>query len=239
MILEHGGEGIDFCATGFGRVAEVEGDGASGIEKLEECCIARTCQPATRAIRKHCSVAVVNFSPKGACFGVFSHSKGFGASRSSSQRHSPRFPQGSHKVPKVPARFLQGSQGSHNFVPQGSPKVLTALLQRSHKVPTVLRFPQLCPTRFPPGSHKVPKVPARFPKFPRFPQLCPTRFPQGSHGFAPRFLRGSHNFVPQGSHNFVPQGSHNFAPQGSPKVRKVPTALLQGSHKVPTRFPQL
>ena len=135
MILEHGGEGIDFCATGFGRVAEVEGDGASGIEKLEECCIARTCQPATRAIRKHCSVAVVNFHQK-------EHALGSSAIVKVSEQAgaAPKdIPPGSHKVPTRFPRFLQGSCKV--------PKVPTTLF---HKVPP--RFSQLCsnvPTRFP------------------------------------------------------------------------------------------
>ena len=40
------------------------------------------------------------FSPTAECFGVFSHSKGFGADRSSSKTHSPKVPRFQVKVPK-------------------------------------------------------------------------------------------------------------------------------------------
>ena len=43
------------------------------------------------------------FSPTAECFGVFSHSKGFGADRSSSKTDSP-------KVPRFPSKGSQGSQ---------------------------------------------------------------------------------------------------------------------------------
>ena len=39
-------------------------------------------------------------SPTAECFGVFSHSKGFGADRSSSETHSPKVPRFQVKVPK-------------------------------------------------------------------------------------------------------------------------------------------
>ena len=39
-------------------------------------------------------------SPTAECFGVFSHSKGFGADRSSSKTHSPKVPRFQVKVPK-------------------------------------------------------------------------------------------------------------------------------------------
>ena len=42
----------------------------------------------------------VLFSPTAECFGVFSHSKGFGADRSSSKTHSPEVPRFQVKVPK-------------------------------------------------------------------------------------------------------------------------------------------
>ena len=138
------------------------------------------------------------------------------------------------------ARFLQGSQssqGSHNFVPQGSPKVPTALLQRSYGVPTIL-FHKVPTTLF----HKVPttlphKVPTRFPQgfqgshqfAPRFPQLCSNiapRFPQRCSNVPTSFpqlcCKVPRQRFPQ------PQGFHNFAPQVS-----------QGSHKIAPRFPQL
>ena len=41
-----------------------------------------------------------HFSPTAECFGVFSHSKGFGADRSSSKTHSPKVPRFQVKVPK-------------------------------------------------------------------------------------------------------------------------------------------
>ena len=40
------------------------------------------------------------FSPTAECFGVFSHSKGFGADRSSSKTDSPKVPRFQVKVPK-------------------------------------------------------------------------------------------------------------------------------------------
>ena len=132
-------------------------------------------------------------------------------------------PPGSHKVP---TRF----QG-----PRQVPTRFPRFLQGSCKVPARFpRFPKLCSTRFP---QLCSNVPTRFPQFcsTRFPQLCSTRFPQ----LCPtRFPPGSHSFVPQGSHNFVPQGSHNFAPQGSRQVPTRSPSFLEGSCKVPARFPR-
>jgi len=51
-----------------------------------------------------CNVSSVEFQfffpPTAECFGVFSHSKGFGADRSSSKTHSPKVPRFQVKVPK-------------------------------------------------------------------------------------------------------------------------------------------
>ena len=113
------------------------------------------------------------FSPTAECFGVFSHSKGFGAD--SEQLQNP-FPQGSQvpskgsqvKVPRFPSKGSQvkvprftskGSQGSQDS-------------QGSLKVP------------------KVPKVRSRFPRFPRFLKV-PSRFLKGSQKVPSRFLQGS------------------------------------------------
>ena len=46
-----------------------------------------------------CSNKFECFSPTAECFGVFSHSKGFGADRSSSKTHSPKVPRFQVKVP--------------------------------------------------------------------------------------------------------------------------------------------
>ena len=91
------------------------------------------------------------------------------------------------KVPKVPSRFPQGSQGSSRF-PQGSQKVPTRFPQGSFKVPC--KVPKTYPqgsfkvsSRFPEGSQVfqgsqgcIVKVPSRFPRlhckrFSRIPRL--------------------------------------------------------------------
>ena len=58
-------------------------------------------QALSRLRREHAS-AIWYFSPTAQATGVFSHSKGFGAERSSTKTHSPRFPnRGSQiEVPK-------------------------------------------------------------------------------------------------------------------------------------------
>ena len=48
-----------------------------------------------------------NFSPTAECFGVFSHSKGFGADPSSSKTHSPKVPRFQVKVPRFPSKGSQ------------------------------------------------------------------------------------------------------------------------------------
>ena len=198
-------------------------------------------------------------------------------------RAAPKdIPPGSHKVPtrfqgsrQVPTRFprfLQGSQSSqasHNFVPQGSPKVPTALLQRSYEVPTILfhkvpttlfhKVPTTLPHKVPPRFARFPqlcsKVPTRFPQLSSttFPQLCPTRFPQGSpklpkvptsllqgsHSFAPRLPQGSRSFAPM-----FPQASHNFAarfPEASRNFAHFASRFPQkkGSHSFAPRLPQI
>ena len=60
----------------------------------------------------HLSLVCLTFSPTAECFGVFSHSKGFGADRSSSKTHSPKVPRFQVKVPKlkVPRFPSKGSQ---------------------------------------------------------------------------------------------------------------------------------
>ena len=102
----------------------------------------------------------IHFSPTAECFGVFSHSKGFGAHRSSSKTHSPKVQsKGSQvKVPRFPSKGFQVPR----FPSKGS--------QGSLKVPKVPKVPQgslKVPKRFPKGSLKVPsRFPARFPSFP-------------------------------------------------------------------------
>ena len=98
----------------------------------------------------------LNFSPTAECFGVFSHSKGFGADRSSSKTDSPKVPRFQVQVPstgsqvKVPRFPSKGSQGS----------------LKAPKAPKVPQGSQN-PKRFPKGSLKVPsRFPARFPSFP-------------------------------------------------------------------------
>ena len=155
----------------------------------------------------------------------------------------PRFPQGS----KVPTTL------------SGSPKVPTALLQRSYEVPTILfhkvpttlfhkvptTLPHKVPPRFARFPQLCPKVPTRFPQLcsTTFPQLCPTRFPQGSK-LPTILLQGSQTKVPtallQGCPN-VPtallQGSHKVSTTLPHKFPKVPTRLLQGSHNFVARHP--
>ena len=46
------------------------------------------------------NIYILHFSPTAECFGVFSHSKGFGADRSSSKTDSPKVPRFQVKVPK-------------------------------------------------------------------------------------------------------------------------------------------
>ena len=64
------------------------------------------------------------FSPTAECFGVFSHSKGFGADRSSSKTHSPKVPRFQVKVPRFPSKGSQvkvprvPSKGSQVKVPR-------------------------------------------------------------------------------------------------------------------------
>ena len=50
---------------------------------------------------------IVFFSATAECFGVFSHSKGFGADRSSSKTHSPKVPRFQVKVPRFPSKGSQ------------------------------------------------------------------------------------------------------------------------------------
>jgi hypothetical protein len=55
----------------------------------------------------HLSLVCLTFSPTAECFGVFSHSKGFGADRSSSKTHSPKVPRFQVKVPRFPSKGSQ------------------------------------------------------------------------------------------------------------------------------------
>ena len=85
-------DNLNVAGTSAEKVQEVKDKVVDRLRQLgfrvhEEIDAQHTCQS-------------LGFSPTAECFGVFSHSKGFGADRSSSKTHSPKVPRFQVKVPK-------------------------------------------------------------------------------------------------------------------------------------------